>query len=315
MRPWELGISRPSQTIVDAYDQPLRPFENVEQLEETGNRILAQVDPTFGAYFRAMRPADARYLDLPSRPHKAPGAYCNGFPLSRQPYIFLNAAGSHENVVTLMHEAGHAFHFAESIRSQSLYWNYNAPMEFDEVASMSMELLSAPYWTLANGGFYDEGDYRRAFVNQLFDIVVFLPYMAVVDSFQHWLYVEAPDDVDTADLDRKWNELWDRYLPGIDYSGLHAEKETGWHRKGHIFGNPFYYIEYGLAQLGALQVWRNALADQSKAVAAYRSALALGYTRPLPELYAAAGARFAFDRKTVGELMRLVRAQLEKLEV
>jgi oligoendopeptidase F len=115
-------------------------------------------------------------------------------------------------------------------------------------------------------------------------------------------------------MDAKWSELWDRFMPGIDYSGLQTEKETGWHRKAHIFTDPFYYVEYGLAQLGALQVWRNALHDQAKAVADYRAALALGNTRGLPELFRAAGATFAFDRRTVGELMELIVEQLDKLE-
>ena len=185
-------------------------------------------------------------------------------------------------------------------------------MEFSEVASMSMEQLSLPYWRKDRGGVYDGSDYRRAVMEQLTGIVTFLPYMAVVDKFQHWLYTEAPEDVSPADLDAKWAELWDRFLPGIDYSGLDAEKATGWHRKGHIFSVPFYYIEYGLAQMGALQVWRNALGDQEQAVADYRRALAAGYTKPLPELFQLANARFAFDPETVGELMDLIRVEMEK---
>ncbi len=310
LRPWETGLEGPSTTTVDRYQAPLHAFDDVHEMEETASVIFRQVDPVFGDYFQTMRDG---YLDLASRPNKAPGGYCNGFPISGEAYIFMNAAGSAENVNTLLHEGGHAFHFAESIRRQSLLWNYNAPMEFCEVASMGMELLSAPYLPKSKGGYFSETDARRALSEELRNIVFFLPYMAAVDSFQHWLYVEAPEDVGAGDLDRKWSELWDRYLPGIDYSGLQAEKETGWHRKGHIFGSPFYYVEYGLAQLGALQIWRNALADQGGAVAAYRSALALGYTRTLPDLFAAAGARFAFDRAMVGDLMALIREQLHQL--
>ncbi len=307
LRPWETGLEGPWGTTIDRHQAPIRPFEDVTEMEETAARIFRRVDPDFGDYFRAMRDG---YLDLASRPNKAPGGYCNGFPVSGQPYIFMNAAGSAENVSTLLHEGGHAFHFAESIRRQSLVWNINASTEFCEVASMSMELLSAPYWPKSKGGFYSDFDAHRALSEELRSTVFFLPYMAALDSFQHWLYVEAPADVSTGDLDRKWAELWDRYLPGIDYSGLQTEKETGWHRKGHIFGAPFYYVEYGLAQLGALQIWRNSLADHSGAVAAYRSALALGYTRPLPDLFAAAGARFAFDRPLLAELMALIRKHL-----
>ena len=310
LRPWETDIAGPWNVTVDPYDTPLYPFGEVSELINTTAQIFDQVDPVLGAYFEAMR---ADYLDLASRPNKSPGGYCEGFPVSEQPYIFMNAVGSADNVTTLLHEGGHAFHFAESVRSQSLIWNQNAPMEFCEVASMSMELLSTPYWPQDKGGFYSEADFKRAFTEQLQGNVLFLPYMAIMDSFQHWLYVDAPEDIDTGDLDSKWSELWDRFMPGIDYNGLQAQKETGWHRKLHIYHVPFYYIEYGLAQLGALQIWRNALQDQAKAVADYRHALALGYTRPLPELFAAAGATFAFDRQTVGEMVALVRGQLEAL--
>ncbi len=310
LRPWELGVASPWVPTVDPDEQPLQPFATINELEGGANRIFNQTDPVLGGYFEAMRDG---WLDLDSRPNKAPGGYCESFPVSGQPYIFMNAAGSPRNVRTLMHEGGHAFHFAEAYRQQSLVWNYHSPMEFAEVASMSMELLSIPYWTRNNGGFYGDADFKRALTEQLYGIVFFLPFMAVMDSIQHWLYAEAGDDIDAADIDHKWSELWERFLPGLDYSTLQAEKETGWHRKGHIFDVPFYYVEYGLAQLGALQVWRNALQDQGKAVADYRSALSLGYTRSLPELFKAAGATFAFDRSMVGELMALVRGKLDEV--
>lgn len=307
-----LGINslRPWDTEADPYGHPLHPFADADELEEGGQRIFDRVDPALAGYFTAVRDG---YLDLASRPNKAPGAYCSAFPVSGKPYIFMNAVGTHNDVTTLLHEGGHAFHVMEAQR-QPLIWNHHAPMEFCEVASMAMELLSAPYLTRDQGGFYSEAEARRAYAQHLRKIVLFLPYMAVVDRFQHWVYTEAPQDVTPADLDRAWSALWDRFMPGIDYSGLQTEKETGWHRKGHLYEAPFYYIEYGLAQLGALQVWRNALADQAQAVANYRRALALGYTRSLPELFAAAGARFAFDRRTVGELMALVGEQMAALE-
>ncbi len=309
LRPWETGVGSPWLPTVDPYDEPLHPFDDVAELEEAGQRVFARVHPDFGGYFQSMRDG---FLDLASRPNKAPGGYMNSFPISGRAYIFMNAVGSHRNFRTLMHEGGHAFHFFEAFQRQSLIWNYHSPMEFSEVASMSMEQLSMPYWRKEAGGVYDESDYRRAVREQLTGIVTFLPYMAVVDKFQHWLYTQAPEGVSPADLDAKWAELWDRFLPGIDYSGLDAEKATGWHRKGHIFSSPFYYIEYGLAQMGALQVWRNALGDQAQAVADYRRALAAGYTKPLPELFRLANARFAFDPETVGELMDLIRVEMEK---
>ena len=309
LRPWETGVGSPWLPTVDPHGAPLHPFGDVAELEEAGRRIFECVHPDFGGYFQSMREG---FLDLASRPNKAPGGYMNSFPISGRAYIFMNAVGTHRNFRTLMHEGGHAFHFFEAFQHQSLIWNYHAPMEFSEVGSMSMEQLSMPYWRKALGGVYDETDYHRAVVEQLFGIVTFFPYMAVVDKFQHWLYTEAPENVTTGDMDVKWAELWDRFLPGIDYSGLETEKATGWQRKGHIFGAPFYYIEYGLAQIGALQVWRNALSDQDAAVSAYHRALAAGYTKPLPELFQLANARFAFDAQTVGELMGLVRTELEK---
>ena len=307
-----LGINtlRPWDAEADPHGEPLRPFSDVADLEMGGQRIFDRVDPVLGSYYAGMRDG---FLDLGSRPNKAPGGYCNGFPVTGKPYIFMNAVGTNDNLRTLLHEGGHAFHFMEWLR-QPLIWNQDAPMEFCEVASMSMELLSAPYWGRGDGGFYTPADAHRAFADQLRRIVLFLPYMAVVDSFQHWVYVDAPELVSAADLDRRWSELTARYMPGIDTTGLEVETATGWHRKEHLFSVPFYYIEYGLAQLGALQVWRNALADQSKAVANYRSALALGYTRSLPQLFSAAGARFAFDRPMLRDLMALIQEHLAVLE-
>jgi oligoendopeptidase F len=202
----------------------------------------------------------------------------------------------------------------DSSLNNDLVWNYDAPIEFCEVASMAMELLAAPYLDQDNGGFYSQADADRARSEHLLQTLTFLPYMAVVDAFQHWVYTDAAEDVQAADLDAKWAELWERFMAGVDWSGLEDVRDSGWHRKQHIFTSPLYYVEYGLAELGALQVWRNALDDQASAVSRYRNALALGNTRPLPELFAAAGARFALDRSTVGELARLVDSHLERLE-
>ncbi|MBA3470259.1 MAG: M3 family oligoendopeptidase [Herpetosiphonaceae bacterium] len=304
LRPWDLDVDPQSRPA-------LAPFSDAAELEAGGQRMFDQVDPVLGERYTQMRDG---YLDLGSRQGKAPGGYCGGMFVAKVPYIFMNAVGTHDDVQTLLHEGGHAFHFMESAAHNDLIWNYDGPMEFCEVASMAMELLAAPYLDQASGGFYSSADARRARAEHLLKTLTFLPYMAVVDAFQHWVYSEASDDVSAADLDAKWGELWDRFMVGEDWSGLGAEKLTGWHRKMHIFTTPLYYIEYGLAELGALQVWRNALQDQAGAVAQYRSALALGNTRSLSQLFAAAGATFGFDRATVGELARLVDAHLEQLE-
>ncbi len=301
LRPWDLAADPENRA-------PLKPFADVAELEEGTARIFANVDPALGAEFETFRRG---YLDLGSRRGKAPGGYCSFFPKTGLPYIFMNAVGTEGDVRTMLHEGGHAFHGLASSATQPLLWNRGAPMEFNEVASMAMELLALPYLEKDQGGFYTPEEAARARQEQMERIVMFLPYMAVVDGFQHWVYAEAPAGVTARDMDAQWDALWTRFMGGTDWSGLDAERVTGWHRKLHIFTVPFYYVEYGLAQLGALQVWRNALQDQADAVRRYRSALALGNTRPLPDLYAEAGARLAFDRETVGELARLVESHLE----
>ncbi len=190
----------------------------------------------------------------------------------------------------------------------------DVPLEIAEVASMSMELLAAPYLTADQGGFYTPADAARARIETLERWLLFWPYMAVVDAFQHWAYENPQDGTDPAKCDATWSALWERFMPGVDWSGLEVEKATGWQRKLHIYTDPFYYVEYGLAQLGAVQVWRNALHDQASAVASYRKALSLGNTAPLPQLYAAAGARFAFDADTLRQAVDLLLGTVQALE-
>lgn len=301
LRPWDLEVDPDSRPA-------LRPFSEVAQLEAAGARVFGRVDPDLGEQFGRLRHGQ---LDLASRKGKAPGAYCESFPVLRLPYIFQNAVGTHGDVQTLLHEAGHAFHDLHSLEAHELFWNAGAPMEFCEVASMSMELLASPYLERERGGLYSAEEAARARAEKLEGDLRFLPYMAVVDAFQHWVYAEAPVDVTAAQLDARWDELWRRFMTGTDWTGLEVERATGWHRKLHLFHRPFYYVEYGLAQVGALQVWRNALDDQAKAVRQYRAALSLGNTRPLPVLFETAGARFAFDRRTVGDLVDLAARHLE----
>lgn len=309
----ELGVEslRPWDIAVDSQSRPaLTPFQSADQLESVCQTIFDRVDPELGAQYTRMRDG---WLDLDSRPGKAPGGYCGGMFVSKVPYIFMNAVGTHDDVQTMLHEGGHAFHFMESSATNSLIWNYDGPTEFCEVASMAMELLAAPYLAKDQGGFYSETDARRARAEHLWSMLKFLPYMATVDAFQHWVYIEAPEAVTAEQLDAVWQDLYQRFMSGINWDGFEDVQTTGWHRKQHIFEAPLYYVEYGLAQLGAQQVWRNALADQAQAVAQYRSALALGNTKPLSQLFAAAGAKFAFDRATVGELARLVDQHLTAL--
>ncbi len=309
-----LGLERlrPWDTHARAADEaPLRPFRDGAELAARGEAVLTRVDPQLGAYLATMRRESL--LDLDNRKGKAPGGYCTYFATARRPFIFMNAVSLPGDVRTLLHEAGHAFHNFETAHLP-YHQQRHAPIEFAEVASMAMELLAAPYLRAADGGYYDEAGYARARIEHLEGILTFWPYMAVVDGFQHWAYTNPHAADDPAACDAAWDRLWTRFMPGVDWSGLTDERVTGWHRKQHIYRYPFYYVEYGLAQLGAVQVWRNALADQAGAVAAYRRGLALGGTVTLPELFAAAGARFAFDHTTLQEAVTLIEATIAEIE-
>lgn len=309
-----LGVEtlRPWDTDVDpAGREPLRPFDDVKVLDDTTAAIFQRVDPELGGYYQTMR--DEGLLDLENRKGKAPGGYCTGFEFSQRPFIFMNAVGTHQDVQTLLHEGGHAFHVFESSQLPP-YLQIEVPIEFAEVASMSMELIAAPYLAREYGGFYSVEDAARARVEHLEGDILFWPYMAVVDAFQHWVYTHPEDALNPENCDSTWAALWDRFMPGIDYSGLEVEKATGWLRKLHIFQIPFYYVEYGLAQLGAVQVWRNSLSDQPKAVADYRKALALGGTRTLPELFSAAGAKFAMDSDVLHDAVDLIERTTAQLD-
>jgi oligoendopeptidase F len=179
---------------------------------------------------------------------------------------------------------------------------------------MSMELLAAPYLTDDQGGFYTHEQAARARIQFLESLLLFWPYMAVVDAFQHWVYENPQSAMDAANCDAQWAQLWMRFMPGVDWGGLENEMMTGWQRKIHIFSDPFYYVEYGLAQLGAIQVWRNSIADQAGAVKAYRQALSLGTSVTLPQLYSAAGAKFAFDAPTLQEAADLIQKTISEQE-
>lgn len=303
LRPWDIDVDVAGRP-------PLRPYQTTQELESRLENVFNRVDPALGAYFQTMRAENL--LDLENRKGKAPGGYCTSFPVVKRPFIFMNAVGIHDDVQTLLHEGGHAFHVFESAhlpyRQQE-----DVPMEFAEVASMAMELLGGPYLAASEGGYYSQADAARARIEHLEGIIQFWPYMAVVDAFQHWVYTNHSAATQAANCDAKWAELWDRFMVGIDYSGLDDIKATGWHRKLHIFQLPFYYIEYGLAQLGSVQVWANSLKDQSGAVASYRKALALGGTAALPDLFATAGAKFAFDADTLRMAVDLIESTLDEL--
>lgn len=298
--------------LVDTFDgAALQPYKNQDELIQGGLNMFNRLDVELGRYFATM--AEEGLLDLDTRPGKALGGYCSTLTVRRRPFIFMNGTGMHDDVQTLLHEAGHAFHAFETVQLP-LVWQMDAPMEFCEVASMSMELLAAPNLTQANGGFYTDTDAARARLEHLENIITFLPYMAVVDAFQHWVYTHPEEALDPANCDAAWDAQWQRFIPDMDWTGYEEVRRSGWHRKPHIFGTPFYYIEYGMASVGAMQVWRNGRQDHNAALAAYRHALSLGGTQTLPALFAAAGAEFRFDTPMLTELIGLVEQEIETLE-
>ena len=301
LRPWDLAVDPLGRP-------PLRPFDDVAQLIDGAARIFAALDPALGAHFATLR--DAGLLDLANRKGKAPGGYCIDFDAVQQPFIFMNAVGVHGDVETLLHESGHCFHTFEAAQLP-LADQRAVGMEFAEVASMAMEMLAAP---LLGETFYIPAEAARARLEHLERMLLFWPYMAVVDEFQHRVYEHPTEAVDPDWCDAVWEALAREYTVGVDWSGLEAYRRNGWQQKLHIHNLPFYYVEYGFAQLGAVQVWANSLDDRVGALARYRQALALGCTRPLPELYAAAGARFGGDAATLGEAVTRVEKEIEALE-
>ncbi|MFQ5462823.1 MAG: M3 family oligoendopeptidase [Phycisphaerae bacterium] len=302
-----LGVDplRPWDGSVDVRGRPpLRPFKTAEELCDSTSRLFHRIHPELGAQFDEMR--KHAYLDLQSRKGKAPGGYQATYDESRHPFIFMNAVGTQRDVRTLIHEGGHAFH-CFAARHDPIVAYRSSPIEFAEVASFGMEMLSLDYLD----EFYDGEDLARARRSQLEGIISLFPWVATIDAFQHSVYTAPEHDHDQRRA--WWLELHERFGGIADYTGYEEALAYNWQRQLHLYEVPFYYIEYGIAKLGALQVWRNAKRDRSQAVERYRAALALGGSRPLPELFQAAGARFDFSYETLAPLMELVSEELEKL--
>jgi oligoendopeptidase F len=301
LRPWDLSVD-PYRT------GPLRPFETAEEFVAKARQVFDRIDPVLGREFQTM--IDERLLDLDSRKGKAPGGYCETLHHRGRPFIFMNAVGLVDDVMTLLHEAGHAFHAFASHR-QPLIWQRHPGSESAELASMSMELLAGRH-LVQPSGFFTPSDHRSAWLEHLEDILLSLVHIASVDAFQTWIYTSG-DGGDGGARDAAWLRIRSRFERGVDWSGLDRERVARWYRQLHIFMYPFYYIEYGIAQIGALQIWRNSLKDPVAAVARYREALALGAVRGLPEMYRAAGARLSFDVETIGPLVELVESEIARI--
>ena len=309
-RQQDLGVDvlKPWDAAVDPKNRPaLKPFseDQVDDFVGKVRSIFEKLSPELAKDFDVLR--DHNNLDLASRKGKQPGGYQCSLEEAREPFIFMNAAGLQRDVETLLHEGGHAFHCLAA-RNEDLVFLRSAPMEFCEVASMSMELLGAEHFDV----FYSEADANRARRTLMEGIIRFLPWMAIIDSFQHWIYTNPGHSREQRT--KHWLSLLDRFCSGLtDWSGFEAVRESQWQRQLHLFHAPFYYIEYGIAQLGALQLWMKSKEDPTRALRNYRSALALGGTRPLPELFSAAGIRFDFSEKTLSPLMNALGEELQRL--
>ena len=304
----ELNINelKPWDTATDPKGRPpLEPFEKVSDLIECSQSIFNQVDGNLSDWFQTMQDLDL--LDLANRKGKAPGGYQCSLDESRLPFIFMNSVGVQRDVETLLHEAGHAFHSMAS-QNEPLHSYRHAPIEFCEVASMAMELLGSEFLE----EFYNSEEARRARINHLEGIVSVFPWIATVDAFQHWLYLNPDHSIE--DRDKAWSNLIDRFGGNVDWTHYELAKAKLWHKQLHIFLHPFYYVEYGIAQLGALQVWANYKNNKSKALNDYKAALALGGSKPLPELFKRCNIQFDLSRDTVAPMADLLRKELKALK-
>jgi len=305
----KLGISpiRPWDTEAEpAGVEPLRPFSDGKELLDKTVACFDKLDPFFAGCLRKME--ELGHLDLDSRKGKAPGGYNMPLMESGAPFIFMNAASQMSDVTTMVHEGGHAVHsFLAHGLELSAFKEY--PTEMAEVASMAMELFSMDHWE----PFFDNvNDLKRAKRHQLERVITIFPWIATIDSFQHWVY-ENPDHTEE-ERTAAWMRIIKRFsVPSLDTSGLEKFREISWQRQLHLFEVPFYYIEYGIAQLGAIGMWKQYRENPAQALKNYTNALALGGTKTLPELYAAAGLPFDFSPATIKSLMEMVEKELDQL--
>jgi oligoendopeptidase F len=295
LRPWDIKCDPKGR---DA----LKPFETLDEYIRGIKQIFNRIDPEFSEQFQEM--IDLNLLELASRKGKALSGYQEDLWEARKPFIFWSAVGINDDLGVLLHEGGHAFHSLAGA-DLALYDYRHAPIEFCEVASMSMELFALPHLDI----FYNEQDAERS-VRMQFEFILFiLTYVAAIDAFQHWIYENPGHDM--SERAEQWLKLH-QHCDGQfeDWSGLERQRQFHWHRILHIFQFPFYMIEYGIAQLGALGLWLQFKNDKSAAISNYRKALSLGGSRPLPELFAAAGLKFDFSEETIAPLMEVVVKEL-----
>ena len=302
LRPWDLTVDAEGRA-------PLEPFESVDQLVTGMKRMLTELDPELAEHLTEL---EGGWMNLEPSPNKVPGlGYQSYFPRSRRPYIYYSVVGTNDDLLTMIHEAGHAFHTIRTQAAWPLTMHMSERAEMNELASQGLELLTLPYLGRDRGGFYDEAGARRSQASLLVRALRLLVAASRFDALQHWLYdrpvAAAPPS--SAEIDAKWLEIWRRFDVGIDYQGVEHARDKAW-QIVHIFLMPFYYLEYAIAYLGALQLWERVLEDPARALAGYKHALSLGSTRPIDELYRAAGIEFTFDRNTIARLSELVMREL-----
>ena len=299
IKPWNLDV--------DPLGKPaLKPFETGDELLNGTIKMFDEIDTYFGDCIRTM--SEMGYLDLESKAGKSPGGY--NYPLYEigVPFIFMNAVGTLRDLVTMVHEGGHAIHSFLS-RDLKLTGFKNLPSEVAELASMSMELLSMDHW---EHFFSNPDDLKRAKVEQLETILKILPWIATIDKFQHWVYENPSHSVE--ERQQQWEEITTDFGTGlVDWTGYESYKDRAWQKQLHLFEVPFYYIEYGIAQLGALAIWKNSKVNHKKAIEAYKKALELGYTRSIPEIYETADIKFDFSDSYLKEIANFVEVELKKV--
>lgn len=302
LRPWDLAADPDGRP-------PLRPFETVAELEAGLERMFHALDPELGSAFDLLLDG---WMDLEPRANKVPGlGYQNYFPVAKRPYVYWSAVGTDGDLLTLRHEAGHAFHSVLTERAWSLLKHGARRPEANEFAAEAMELLTLPVLEKARGGFYDPDDAARSKARLLDRVFALLVSACQIDAIQHWIYTQPAEDLTIEAIDAEWLRIGERFDAGVDWTGLERARTKGWHVI-HLFQFPFYYLEYAIAYLGALQLWERMDDDPTGALAGYKRALALGGTQPLDALYAAAGIEFRFDQELVGRLAARVAEAMEE---
>ncbi len=299
LRPWDLHVDTSRQS-------PLRPFMNMDDLVQKASVCLQRVHPQFGDVLRQMR--EMGHLDLDSRPGKRPGGYNMPLLLTGVPFIFMNASRSLGDMRTLLHECGHAVH-SYLTRDLPLRFKRRVPSEVAELAAMSMELLTMDHWDVF---FADEAALRRARLQQLETVLKVLPWIATIDKFQHWVYTHPGHS--QQERKENWLSCFREFNSShINHQGLEEYETHLWHKQLHLFEVPFYYIEYGIAQLGAIAIWQQYRQHPAQTVERYRTALRLGYTRSIRDIYQAAGIDFNFSRTYVNQLGQFIKAEIDSL--